>query len=104
MTVGALLAQASSARADNLCGSTSAGWNVPDGDAVFEESPGVIQGVLAAVGEYRTHSMLSRGPDGWVTHATSLTPPVNGDRNFLGSECSAPISTPRFLSQKEMAP
>ena len=92
LTVGALLAQASSARADVLCGSTSAGWNVPDGDAVFEESPGVIQGVLAAVGEYRTHSMLSRGPDGWVTHATSLTPPVNGDRNFLGSECSAPIS------------
>jgi hypothetical protein len=89
---GALVARASSAHADVLCGSTSAGWNVPSGDAVFEESPGVIQGVLAAVGEYRTHSMLSRGPDGWVTHATSITPPVNGDRNFRGSECSAPIS------------
>ena len=90
---GALIARASSAHADVLCGSTSAGWNVPNGGAVFEESPGVIQGVLAAVGEYRTHSMLSRGPDGWVTHATSITPPVNGDRNFRGSECTAPISS-----------
>jgi hypothetical protein len=90
---GALALQASPAHAaDVLCGSTSAGWNVPNGGAVFEQSPGVIQGVLAAVGEYRTHSMLSRGPDGWVTHATSITPPVNGDRNFMGSECSAPIS------------
>ncbi len=89
---GALATLASSARADVLCGSTSAGWNVPDGDAVFEESPGVIESVLAAVGEYRSHSMLSRGPDGWVTHATSITPPVNSDRNPLGSECSAPIS------------
>ena len=90
--VGVLLAQESSAPADVLCGSTSAGWNVPNGDAVFEESPGVIQGVLASVGEYRTHSMLSRGPGGWMTHATSITPPVNNDRNFLGSECNAPIS------------
>ena len=88
----AIVAQPSSARADVMCGSTSAGWNVPNGDAVFEQSPGVVQGVLAAVGEYRTHSMLSRGPDGWVTHATSITPPVNSDRSFRGSECSAPIS------------
>jgi hypothetical protein len=85
-----------SARADVVCGSTSAGWNVPNGDAVFEQAPGVIQGVLAAVGEYRTHSMLSRGPDGWVTHATAITPPVNDDRSFLGSECNAPISS-QFL-------
>jgi hypothetical protein len=80
-----------SARADVTCGSTSAGWNVPNGGTVFEQSPGPIANVLAAVGEYRSHSMLSRGPDGWVTHATSITPPVNGDRNFLGKECSAPI-------------
>jgi hypothetical protein len=92
LAASAVLAQGSPARADVLCGSTSAGWNVPNGATVFEESPGVIESVLAAVGEYRSHSMLSRGPDGWVTHATSITPPVNGDRNFLGSECSAPVS------------
>jgi hypothetical protein len=95
---GALLALESTAHGgDIVCGSTSAGWNVPNGGAVFEETPGVIQGVLAAVGEYRTHSMLSRGPDGWVTHATSVTPPVNSDRSFLGSECNAPISQ-QFLN------
>ncbi len=87
------IARATPARADVVCGSTSAGWNVPNGGAAFEESPGVIEGVLAAIGEYRTHSMLSRGPDGWVTHATATTPPVNGDRSFLGSECTAPISS-----------
>ena len=93
LAAGSVLAFSSNARAgDIVCGSTLAGWNVPNGGAVFEESPGVIENVLAAVGEYRSHSMLSRGPDGWVTHATSITPPVNGDRNFLGSECSAPIS------------
>ena len=86
-----------SARADATCGSTQAGWNVPAGDAVFEHSSGPIADVLAAVGEYRSHSMLSRGPDGWVTHATSVTPPVNGDRNFLGQECNAPID-PGFLN------
>jgi hypothetical protein len=94
---GAMLFTPGSARADATCGSTSAGWNVPNGAAVFEQSPGPIASVLAAVGEYRSHSMLSRGPDGWVTHATSTTPPVNGDRNFLGQECSAPIS-PNFLN------
>ncbi len=83
----------SAARADVTCGSTPVGWNVPNGDAVFEQSPGPIADVLAAVGEYRSHSMLSRGPDGWVTHATALTPPANPDRNFLGRECSEPIDS-----------
>ena len=75
------------------CGSTAAGWNVPDGAAVFSQSTGPIGSVLAALGEYRSHSMLSRGPNGWVTHATSITPPANSSRGFLGSECSAPISS-----------
>jgi hypothetical protein len=75
------------------CGSTSAGWNVPAGAAVFTQSPGPIASVLAAVGEYRSHSLLSRGPDSWVTHATSDTPPANGSRRLLGSECSAPVNS-----------
>ena len=81
------------AQAYSKCGSTSAGWNVPSGAAVFSQSAGPIASVLSAVGEYRSHSMLSRGPGGWVTHATSMTPPANSSRGFLGSECSAPISS-----------
>ena len=86
------------------CGTTSAGWNVPAGDPVFVSSPGPIFSVLSAVGEYRSHSMLSNGPDGWVTHATSVTPPTNGDTSpywtpfcsSCGSECWNPIN-PSFL-------
>ena len=92
----AFLAHPARALAETTCGSTSAGWNVPNGAIVLENSPGPVASVLAAVGEYRSHSMLSRGPDGWVTHATSITPPANGDRNLLGQECSAPIN-PAFL-------
>jgi hypothetical protein len=94
--LGLLVLNPARARADVTCGSTDAGWNVPSGDAVFEHSPGPVASVLAGVGEYRSHSMLSRGPGGWVTHATSVTPPVNSDRNFLGQECSAPVD-PGFL-------
>ena len=101
MAVGAviagLLSHGAPALADVTCGCTDAGWNVPNGAAVFEHSPGPVASVLAAVGEFRSHSMLSRGPGGWVTHATSVTPPVNNNRNFLGQECSAPVD-PGFLS------
>ena len=95
-TTLALLACSARARAETTCGSTSAGWNVPNGAIVLENSPGPVASVLAAVGEYRSHSLLSRGPDGWVTHATSITPPASGDRSLLGQECSAPIN-PGFL-------
>lgn len=87
-----------------VCGSTAAGWNVPAGDPVFVSGPGPIYSVLSAVGEYRSHSMLSNGPGGWVTHATSVTPPTNGDLSpyytpfcsSCGSECWNPID-PNFL-------
>ena len=94
--LGCLTTLSRAARADVTCGSTDAGWNVPSGDAVFEHSPGAVASVLASVGEYRSHSMLSRGPGSWVTHATSVTPPVNSDRNPFGQECSAPVD-PGFL-------
>ena len=101
-----LLAQSPQASAgQSTCGSTSAGWNVPAGDPVFVSGPGPIDSVLSAVGEYRSHSMLSNGPDGWVTHATSVTPPTNSDLSpyytpfcsSCGSECWNPIS-PGFLT------
>jgi hypothetical protein len=78
-------------RADTVCGSTSAGWNVPYGATAFIQGPGPIKDVLTAVGEYRSHSMLSHGPGGWVTHSTSVTPPASSDRGFCGSECANPI-------------
>jgi hypothetical protein len=104
--VGILMLAASEAGAgQSTCGSTAAGWNVPAGDPVFVSGPGPIYSVLSAVGEYRSHSMLSNGPDGWVTHATSVTPPTNGDTSpyytpfcsSCGSECWNPIN-PSFLT------
>jgi hypothetical protein len=103
---GILLLAASESRAGQaVCGSTSAGWNVPAGDPVFVSGPGPIYSVLSAMGEYRSHSMLSNGPDGWVTHATSVTPPTNSDVSpyytpfcsSCGSECWNPID-PGFLT------
>ena len=96
-----LLASSESRANEAACGTTSAGWNVPAGDPVFVSSPGPVYSVLSAVGEYRSHSMLSNGPDGWVTHATSVTPPTSSDESpywtpfcsSCGSECWNPIDT-----------
>lgn len=68
------LALAGAAHAEGECGSTSAGWNAPNGAVVFDRSNGPIRDVLDAVGEYRTHSMLSHGPGAAVSHATMATP------------------------------
>ncbi len=89
---------------DVVCGSVSSGWNVPGGATVFSQSPGPVASVVTAVGEYRSHSMLSRGPGGWVTHATSLTPKQNGSTSpyltpfcsSCGSSCWNPLD-PNFL-------
>ncbi len=63
-----------SAQASGACGWTSAGWNAPNGAVVFNRGPGPIRNVLDAIGEYRTHSMLSHGPGAGVSHATMKTP------------------------------
>jgi hypothetical protein len=86
MAAGMLVAWSVEARAETFCGSTSAGWNVPAGAAVFEHSGGFITGMMNTIGEYRTHSMLSHGPNATVTHATASMP---GTQN----ECSLPIDT-----------
>ena len=62
------------AQASAECGSTAAGWNAPNGAVVFNRGPGPIRSVMDAIGEYRTHSMLSHGPGGSVSHATLATP------------------------------
>jgi hypothetical protein len=69
------------------CGMSPASWNAPNGAAVFSKGPGPIDAVLSAVGEYRSHSMLSHGPGGGVSHATAKTPPTNA----WPAICSTPL-------------
>lgn len=59
------------------CGSAPAGWNVPNGALAFSRGAGAITDVINAVGEYRTHVMMSHGPGGWVSHAAMHTPGTN---------------------------
>ena len=62
------------------CGCVGAGWNAPEGAVVSSRSGrGPIRGVITAIGEYYTHSMISHGPgsDQWVSHTTMRTPGVH---------------------------
>lgn len=77
LTVTAL-GLATPAAAEGECGYAPAGWNAPNGAVVFSRGPGPIRDVLDAVGEYRTHSMLSHGPGAGVSHATMRTPDKRG--------------------------
>src|ERR1017187_7780145 len=63
--VAAMLALAGSAHAES-CGAVQAGWNVPAGGGVYTAGPGPFFSAMTAIGEFYSHSMLSRGPDGWV--------------------------------------
>ncbi|MDY7231466.1 hypothetical protein [Hyalangium rubrum] len=81
---------------DVACGSTAAGWNVPNGGLVLSRGGGggPIAAVLDAVGEYRTHSMFSHGPGGDVTHETMYTPGTNGWPTY----CSTPVKAGELTS------
>jgi hypothetical protein len=70
------------------CGSVGPGWNAPNGAVVFNRGAGPIRDVLTAVGEWRTHSMLSHGPGGYVSHATMKTP---GMTSSWPDVCTWPI-------------
>lgn len=76
------------ALAEGECGWTSAGWNAPNGAVVFDRGAGPIRDVLDAVGEYRTHSILSHGPGAGVSHATMRDP----DQNGWPTVCSRPLN------------
>ncbi|HEY3352488.1 MAG TPA: hypothetical protein VGQ83_04515 [Polyangia bacterium] len=94
--------------ADTYCGWTPAGWNVPKGAAAFSSSPGPIKAVIQAIGEYRSHSVLSNGPGWFVTHATAHTPETNGDLSpywtpfcsSCGSECWNPLDPNQLRHQR----
>lgn len=68
------------------CGSSPATWNAPAGAIVLSRSAGPVSGVLTALGEYRTHSMLVHG-NGWVTHAAMYTPGITDWPKY----CSTPL-------------
>jgi hypothetical protein len=73
----AALTLAPAAHAEEVCGWSTGTWNAPNGAAVFNKGPGPVDAVLSAVGEWRSHSMLSHGPTG-MTHATMKMPAENG--------------------------
>lgn len=78
-----------SASSDVACGSSSTYWNAPNGAAVFNRSQGPLRDVITAVGEYRTHSMLSNASVHYVTQATSKVP----DRPGWPTYCSTPLDS-----------
>ncbi len=84
----------SAAMASTVCGSTNAGWNVPNGATVYEIAPGVVGDLLSQLGEQRSHSMLSHGPGWWVTHSTSIMPPNVADCDNPVSKSFMAASTP----------
>ncbi|HEX8818401.1 MAG TPA: hypothetical protein VF794_00625 [Archangium sp.] len=82
------LALAGTAQAEDACGSTPAGWNAPNGAVVFDRSFGPIRDILDAIGEYRTHSMLSHGPGATVSHATMANPSQEPSPEVCGKPMS----------------
>lgn len=77
-------------RAEARCGSAPAGWNAPRGALVVSATQsGPVYAVLAAVGEYYTHSMMSLGPGGNVVHATMRTP----GQSSYPTVCDTPLKS-----------
>jgi hypothetical protein len=73
---GFALAHVSTAHAwevGTACGSSPPNWNAPNGAVVANISNGPIKAILNAVGEARTHTILSHG-NGWASHATTAQP------------------------------
>jgi hypothetical protein len=86
VSAGAASAGASDT-SDIACGSSSSGWNAPNGALVLNRAPGPVRAVIDSIGEYRTHTMMSHGPGGWVTHETMHSPGQNGWPTY----CSTPL-------------
>lgn len=91
----AALGAAESAQAAQACGYSSSGWNAPNGAVVLTRGEsGPITAVINALGEYRTHSLLSHGPGKAVTHSTMRTP----EQASWPSLCSVPIKPEQLRS------
>ncbi|HVY32328.1 MAG TPA: hypothetical protein VHB79_37585 [Polyangiaceae bacterium] len=75
------LLQSANAHAEVLCGyMENDTWNVAEGGMIWNQSAGMIQSAMQAIGEKRTHVAVSNGvKEGtgvWVTHATMRSPSV----------------------------
>lgn len=87
LATAGIAAAGGSATTDQACGSSSSGWNAPNGALVLQRGPGPVRAVIDSIGEYRTHSMMSHGPGGWVTHETMHSPGQTGWPTY----CSTPL-------------
>ncbi|HYW87020.1 MAG TPA: hypothetical protein VFB50_04575 [Chloroflexota bacterium] len=68
------------------CGTVSAAWNVPNGGIAFNRSDGPVKSVIDAIGEYRTHGIISNGTTNYVSHCTMHSPGQTGWPTY----CSTP--------------
>lgn len=86
---------AGAASAQTYCGSApGGGWNAPNGAIVFEvgtPNKDVILGVIEALGETRSHTMLSHGASGWALHNTLNTTPEMLNPNVFQT-CKQPLT------------
>jgi hypothetical protein len=75
------------------CGTNPNSWNVPPGGAMFLSSDGPIRAVIQAIGEKRSHVILSNGPQ-LATQTSMVTPGQRstGEDGF----CSAPVDIERL--------
>jgi hypothetical protein len=69
------------------CGSSGLTWDAPNGYVVMTRGDGPVKAVIDAVGESRTHSMLSHGTINWSTHSTMYEPGQTGWPTY----CSTPV-------------
>jgi hypothetical protein len=60
------------------CASSLPSWNAPRGAIVSNRTNGPIRSIIDAVGEQRTHVIMSHGTAGWATHATAAQPSRSG--------------------------
>ncbi len=84
------------AHAEVTCGSVTASWNVPAGAAVFTRGAGPIRDVIDAIGESRSHSMLSHGPGNGASHATMLPPAPNDYSTPITGLCTQPLNASKL--------
>jgi len=80
----AVMVSRPSARADVFCGTSPPSHDVPNGYLVTSRAnKSVIMGVINALGEYRTHTMLSHGA--YFTHAVMQTPASSSSAPHMNS-------------------
>ena len=82
----AVTAMATQASAETICATARrTTWNVPKGGVIINRSTsGVVKVILDSVNEWGTHTAMSHGFDGWVTHSTAKQPATQ-------DSCSVPI-------------